>query len=210
MSKTAINSSNLYIDLNTQGAGTLTGDNVDQTLVAAKVERVLSYADGFKRLINPASESTLFSAGQIDATPVEVEFLRTQIAMYAQQCFFAATCIPQITIYRADVINGKITVTETIKYTNCYVMSFDTSVQTKEGENLSSIIITFRYDQRDDTVAFFDQDGNAKGNNASTINFPKGTLQTSGGGGGGGGTTPVNPVNPPSGGGGTPSGGGGL
>ncbi len=177
-----INSSNIYIDLNKQGDGTLTGSDVDQKLVSAKVERVIAYADGFRRKINPASESSLLSAGEIDANPVKVQVLRTKISTVVQNYFLAATSIDNITIFVVDIINGKYTVTEEIVYKSCYITSFDTDVNTRDGEDLSLIAFTFRFNERQNTLFFFDQTGKPIGQNVSLVKFAEGTLAPSGGG----------------------------
>jgi hypothetical protein len=181
------NSSNLYIDVNKQGAGTLTGENVDQKLVSAKVERLLAFREEMSREINPAAESTLHSAGQINASWVEAEILTTQVSVYVEEAFYKGTSIPDITVFRSDIISGKHTVTRKIDYKDCYITKVFTSVETDEGENLSSLRFWFRFSQRQNTRYDFDQAARPIGQQVSYIDFTKGSLQPSGGGGGEGG-----------------------
>jgi len=179
------NSSNLFINIAGQGTGTLTGANVDPKLV--KADRLLAFSENMVREVNAASENTLFSAGEIDASWVYVEILRTQAAIYAQNSFYQANNIGPINVYRADIINGKLTVTEEIDYTNCIITKIESSAQALEGKKLDSLKVWFRFTQRQDTLLFFDQNGQPLGQNVSLINFPQGTLQAQSGGGGGGG-----------------------
>ena len=67
------NTSNLFINIAKQGTGTLKGENVDSKLV--KADRLLAFEEQMVREVNAASENTLFSAGEIDASWVYVEIL---------------------------------------------------------------------------------------------------------------------------------------
>lgn len=185
----AINTSNLYIDLNGKGQGTLSdAKGVDPKLVKAKVERLLKYSEEFTRMVNRASESNLFSAGEINNSLVRMQILRSQLAPYVQESFFQATCIPQITIYRADVIEGQIKVVEQIVYSNVYIMEFGTNVSanpeqdsSKSDDDLTTINFAFRALQRENTFFYHKQTGELMGQNVSKINFPQGTLAPAGG-----------------------------
>jgi len=172
------NTSNLFINIAGQGTGTLTGTNVDQKLV--KADRLLSFSEKMVREVNAASENTLFSAGEIDASWVYIEILRTQAAIYAQNSFYQANNIGPIDVYRADIINNKLTVTEQIEYTNCIITQIETFAQALEGKKLDTLKIWFRFIQRQDTLYFFDQTGQPLGQNVSLINFSQGTLQSGG------------------------------
>lgn len=169
------NTSNLYINIAGQGTGTLTGANVDAKLV--KADRLLAFSEKMTREVNAAAENTLFSAGEIDASWVYIEILRTQASIYVQNAFYAANNIGPISVYRADIINGKLTVTEQIDYTNCIITSIATNAVAIEGKKLDTLTIGFRFTQRQDTLIFFDQEGKPLGQNVSLINFPQGTLQ---------------------------------
>lgn len=175
----AINTSNLYVDVDKKGAGTLTGKDVDAKLVAGKVERLLIFKEDMDRNINTASESTLFTAGAINAAPVELRILRTQLYKYVEKSFIDGTLVKNITVYRSDLINGKLTVTEQIAFNDCYIVKSSTDVITADGDNLSFLNFSFRFSERKATIFFFDQDGKAKGQDVSLINFPKGTLHAS-------------------------------
>lgn len=169
------NSSNLYINIAGQGTGTLVGDNVDSKLV--KADRLLSFSESMVREVNAAAENTLFSAGEIDASWVYVEILRTQASIYVQNSFYGANNIGPINIYRADIMNGKFTVTEQIEYSNCIITSIGTESIAIEGKKLDTLKVGFRFTQRKDTLYFFDQEGKPLGQNVSLINFSQGTLQ---------------------------------
>ena len=101
--------------------------------------------------------------------------------------FTSGQNIDKITIYRADTINGKQTITEEIEYSNSFITNIKTlagqedysnaTVQSASG--LDTFEFKFRYLQRQDTVYFFDQTGQAQGQDVSLINFPQGTLQQS-------------------------------
>lgn len=179
------NTSNLFINIAKQGTGTLTGEGVDTKLV--KADRLLSFDEQMVREVNSSSENTLFSAGEIDASWVYIEILRTQASIFVQNSFYQANNITPITIYRADIINGKLTVTEEIEYQNCIVTKIRTNAVALEGQKLDTLKAWFRFTQRQDTLKFFDQEGKPLGQNVSLINFPQGTLKASGGGGGEGG-----------------------
>ncbi len=176
-----INTSNLYVDVDKKGAGTLTGKDVDAKLVAGKAERLLKFKESMTRNINTASESTLFSAGQINATPVELSILRTQISKYVEKAFIDGTLVKNITVFRSDLINGKLTVTEQIDFNDCYIITSATDVVTADGDNLQILNFSFRFNERKGTLFFFDQTGKAKGQDVSLINFSKGTLHAQGG-----------------------------
>jgi hypothetical protein len=178
------NTSNLFINIAQQGTGTLTGENVDAKLV--KADRLLGFREQMVREVNSASENTLFSAGEIDASWVFIEILRTQASIFVQNSFYQANNITPITIYRADIINGKLTVTEEIEYKNCIITKISTEAIALEGRKLDTLKVAFRFTQRQDTLLFFDQEGKPLGQNVSLINFPQGTLKASGGGGEGG------------------------
>ena len=169
------NSSNLYINIAGQGTGTLIGGNVDPKLV--KADRLLAFNEKMVREVNAAAENILFSAGEIDASWVSIEILRTQASIFVQNSFYGANNITPINIYRADIINGKLTVTEQIEYTNCIVTSIGTEAVAIEGKKLDTLSVGFRFTQRQDTLFFFDQEGKPLGQNVSLINFPQGTLQ---------------------------------
>lgn len=179
------NSSNLFINIAKQGTGTLTGDSVDSKLV--KADRLLGFEEQMVREVNSSSENTLFSAGEIDASWVYIEILRTQASIFVQNSFYQANNITPITIYRADIINGKLTVTEEIEYQNCIITKIRTNAIALEGKKLDTLKAWFRFTQRQDTLLFFDQEGKPLGQNVSLINFPQGTLKAKSGGGGGGG-----------------------
>jgi len=181
------NSANLYIDINKQGAGTLSGKNVDQKLIDGKVERLLTFEEGMHTEILPASESTLQTAGQIHASWVKCQILRTQPSVYVQSCFFQRTSIPTITVYRADIINKKLTVTEQIDFKDCYITRIYNSVETLKGENMYALLFWLRFNQRQDTLIDFDQNGQPSGQQVSYIDFTTFGVEPQGGGGGGGG-----------------------
>ena len=194
--ETGTSSSNLYINIAGQGTGTLTGDNVDPKLV--KVDRLLAFGEQMVRGVNTAADNTLFSAGQIAASWVFVEILRTQASIFVQNSFYQGNNISPISIYRADIINGKLTVTEEIDYGSCTITKIEASATSLEGRRLDTLKIWFRFLQRTDTILFFDQVGQAEGQNVSTIDFTTGTLQaaSASGGGEGGGAAPAAPAAP--------------
>jgi len=178
----AINSSNMYLDLNDQGKGSLkNAKDVDSDLVKKKVERLLYFSEAMSRSVDTSSEGTLFSAGEINASPVILRVLRTQLSPYIQESFLKATCIPYITVYRVDIMNGKYTITETIKYTNCFILHFSSRVDSVGKEQntnkLNEIEFSFRYEGREDTLKYFDQTGKAEGNKKTKMNFITGQLE---------------------------------
>lgn len=177
------NNSNLYVDIAGKGSGTLTGDNVDAKL--NKTDRVLAFNEKMARLINATAENTLFSAGEIDASWVYMEIQRTQASIFVQNSFLQANNIGPIKLYRADLINGKATVTEEIAFTNCIITKIQTDAVSLEDKKLDTLKFWFRFTQRQDTIFFFDQDGKPIGQDVSLIDFKLGTLQPAGGGGGG-------------------------
>ena len=109
--ETGTSNSNLYVNIAGQGTGTLTV-NVDPKL--GKADRLLAFSEQMVREVNTAAENNLFSAGEIDASWVCIEILRTQASIYAQNAFLQGNNITPIQIYRVDTINGKYTVTEEI------------------------------------------------------------------------------------------------
>lgn len=176
--------SNLYINIAQQGTGTLSGSDVDAKLV--KADALLAFQEQMVREVNSSSGNTLFSAGEIDASWVYIEILRTQASIFVQNSFYQANNITPITIYRADIINGKLTVTEEIEYKDCIITKLQTNAISLEGTKLDTLKAWFRFTQRQDTLLFFDQEGKPLGQNVSLINFPQGTLKAPGAGGGGG------------------------
>ncbi len=178
------NNSNLYVNIAGQGTGTLSGANVDAKL--AKADRLLSFSEQMTREVNTAAENTLFSAGEIDASWVFIEILRTQASIYVQNAFLAGNTIGPIKVFRADIIAGKHTVTEEIDYTNCIITKIETNAVSQEGKKLDTLRIWFRFTGRQDTLFFFNQMGQPIGQNVSNVDFTQGTLQASSGGGGGG------------------------
>ncbi|MBS0271135.1 MAG: hypothetical protein JSR85_00625 [Proteobacteria bacterium] len=177
------NISNLYINIAGQGTGTLTGANVDPKL--AKADRLLAISEQMRREVNTAADNTLFSAGEIDASWVYIEILRTQASIFVQNSFLQGNNIGPINVYRADVINGVLKVTEEIDYTNNIITKIDTTAVALEGQRLDVLKVWFRFTGRTDTLFFFDQNGQPIGQNVSTVDFTLGTLQASAGGGGG-------------------------
>ncbi|MBA3813701.1 MAG: hypothetical protein H0X26_04305 [Alphaproteobacteria bacterium] len=169
------NTSNLFVNIAGQGTGTLTGDNIDDKLV--KADRLLAFEEQMVRDVNSSAENTLFSAGEIDASWVYIEILRTQASIFVQNSFYQANNITPITIYRGDIINGKITVTEEIEYQNCIITRIKTEAIALDGKKLDSLKVWFRFTQRQDTLISFDQEGKPLGNNVSLINFVQGTLK---------------------------------
>lgn len=167
--------SNLYVNIANQGTGTLTGSNVDPKL--GKADRLLAFSEQMVREVNTAAETNLFSAGQIDASWVFIEILRTNASIYAQNSFLEGNNITPVDVYRVDTINGKYTVTEQIEYTNCIITKIEANAVSLEGKKLDTLKIWFRFTARTDTLYFFDQLGQAQGQNVSTVDFTKGTLQ---------------------------------
>jgi hypothetical protein len=162
-------SSNLYININGQGTGTLTGDNVDPKLV--QTDRLLAFSEQMTRVVNSAAENNLFSAGEIDASWAYIEIMRTQASMYLQNSFYLGTNISSINVFRADMINSKLSVTESINYTNCIITKLEASATSLEGSKLDTLKVWFRFLQRNDTLYFFDQIGQPQGQVVSVINF---------------------------------------
>lgn len=173
--------SNFFININGKSTGTLTGSTVDAKL--AKADRLLDFSYGMRREVNSAAENTLFSAGEIDASWVYVEVLRTQASIYAQNSFIKGENLPSIKVFRADDINGKLTVTEEIDFTNCIITQINTSVVALEGQKLDNLKLWFRYLSWKDTLFFFNQEGQPIGQDVFSGDFTKGTLGPSGGGG---------------------------
>jgi hypothetical protein len=212
--------SSYYINIGGQGTGTLTGNNVDPKLV--KADELYAYKGSMSRSIHAATVNTLFSSGEIVAGLTYIKVPRSQTSMFVINSFNKGDKIPQITIYRADVINGKITVTEEFIFSNCDILRIEEGFDDGDPNGLYALEGEFRYTQKQDTLYFFDQEGKPLGQNVSLINFPQGTLQAQASGGGGTGTggggaaggggakpTPPKPPSPPSGGGGSSGGGGG-
>jgi hypothetical protein len=178
---TGTSTSNLYIDIAKQGTGTLTGANVDPKLVSAKADRLLAFNESMRREVNTAAENYLFSAGEIDASWVFAEILRTKAASFVRDAFFKGSNIPQpIVIWRTDIINTKLTVTEEFSYENCIITKIDTKAVGFHGQHLDTLKFWFRFTKCQTTLLSFDQAGQAQGNNVTLIDFTKGTLQAPG------------------------------
>ena len=175
--------SNLYINIGGQSQSTLAGDGVDSKL--STTDQLLLLEEEISRDVNPSTSNNLFSAGEMVAFYSRAKILRTKSSIYVQNMFMTGQNIDTITIYRADTINGKQTVTEEIEYTNCFITNIkslggqedfsNNTVQSAKG--LDTFEFKFRYLQRKDTVYFFDQTGQAQGQDVSLINFPQGTLK---------------------------------
>lgn len=170
------NNSNLYVNIGGQGTGTLSGANVDPQLATA--DRLLAFSEQMVRKVNSAAENTLFSAGEIDASWVMLEILRTKVSIYAQNSFLQATNVSSITVYRVDIINGKFTVTEAIYYANCIITKVEASAVSLEEKKLDTLKIWFRFTARNDTLYLFNQLGQPIGQDVSTVSFPSGTLES--------------------------------
>lgn len=196
-----ISTSRMYVDINGQGKGTQSDTkSVDPRLIKSKAVTLLQFEEGLTRRVNETSQNDLFSSGEIKASLVTLEIMRTPVSMYAQTAFLNSICLnnPGIVVYKADDIVNMLRVTEMIEYVDCYIVGFQTKVITHNGQDLNSVTLQFRYNQRTDTLFAFDETGTPQGQTVSRINFAKGTLNPSSGGGGGTG-----------GGGRAPSGGGG-
>jgi hypothetical protein len=174
---TGTSTSNLYIDVAKQGEGTLTGANVDPDLVTAKAERLLAFAESMRREINTAAESYLFAAGEIDASWVYAEILRTKIANYVRDSFIKGNFIGPIKVWRTEVINTKLTIIEEISYENCIIGKIETNAIALEGQKLDTLKFWFRFTKCQSTLKPHDQNGQAQGNLVTLIDFSKGTLQ---------------------------------
>ncbi len=169
-------SSNLYVNIAGQGTGTLSGNNVDPQLV--KADRLLAFSEQMVRNVNSAAENTLFSAGEIDASWVMIEILRTQASIFAQNSFLQGNNINPIVVYRVDIINGKFTITEQIFYSNCIVTKIEASATSLEEKKLDTLKIWFRFSARSDTLYFFNQFGQPQGQNVSLVSFTNGILES--------------------------------
>ncbi|MBL8676019.1 MAG: hypothetical protein JNJ47_01130 [Alphaproteobacteria bacterium] len=169
------NNSNLYVNIASQGTGRLAGNNVDPKL--GKADRLLAFKESMVRQVNSVAENTFFAAGEIDASWVYIEILRTQAAIYSQNAFIQGNLITPINIYRVDIINGKYTVTEEISYGNCSITKFESQSISQEGQKLDTLKLWFRFTSRTDTLYLYDQTGQPQGQDVSTINFINGTLQ---------------------------------
>lgn len=169
------NNSNLYVNIASQGTGRLRGSQVDSKL--GQADRLLAFSESMVREVNSVAENTFFAAGEIDASWVSIEILRTQASIYAQNAFINGNLITPIVIYRVDIINGKYTVTEEISYGNCSITKFEANAVSQEGKKLDTLKLWFRYTSRTDTLYLYDQTGQPTGQDVSTINFIIGTLQ---------------------------------
>jgi hypothetical protein len=178
--------SNFYVNINNMSTGTLTGSDVDPKLT--KAERLLSFSYGMRREINSAAESgNLFSAGEIDASWVYMEILRTKSSIYSQNSFVQGNNLQTIKVYRADVINGQIKVTEELDFTNCIITQINTSVVSLEGQKLDTLKLWFRYTGWTNTLFMFNQQGQPIGQDVFSGDLTKGTLKAAGAAGGAGG-----------------------
>lgn len=169
------NNSNLYVNIANTATGRLAGVSVDSKLGPA--DRLLAFSESMVREVNSVAENSFFAAGEIDASWVYIEILRTKASIDAQNAFIQGNLITPIVIYRVDIINGKHTVTEEISYGNCSITKFEANAISQQGEKLDTLKLWFRFTSRTNTLYEFDQTGQPTGQVVSTINFINGTLQ---------------------------------
>jgi len=169
--------SNMYININAQGTGTLTGSNVDANLV--KADRLLEFKESISRKINRASANDLFASGELDASLVAFEMLRTKASIYVENSVIQGTQLDTIKVYWSILVGAKLNVLREIDYSSCFITEFSLQDKSVEGERLDTIKGLFRYTQRKETQFYFDQTGKPMGQDVSLVDFTKGTLQAS-------------------------------
>lgn len=170
------NNSNLYVNIANQGTSYLSGSNIDPKL--GKADRLLSFSESMVREVNSTAENTFFSAGEIDASWVQLEILRTKASIFAQTSFYQGNNITPINVYRVDIINGKYAVTEEIAFTNCIITKISADFVSLEGQKLDTLKVWFRFTKRTDTIFIYSSTGQPTGQDVSLIDFSVGNLQS--------------------------------
>lgn len=177
---------NMFIDIGGNSQSSLTGSNIDSKL--QKTDQVLQFSEELFRDVNPATINNFVAAGALWAGHVEVGILRTKSSVYVEKMLASAQNIENITFYRAEIINNKLTITEEIVFKNCQITAVKTRmIQNRSGsglEGLDTISFEFRFLERQHNMTMFDQTGRSQGQDVSLLNFQLGTLQSSSGGGG--------------------------
>jgi type VI protein secretion system component Hcp len=169
---------NLFVDVNGQTKSTLTNANIAPVLKTA--EQMLSFSEGLTRNVNAATANNLFASGELEADHVRLEMLRTDVITYLEQMMAGGTSLPKITVYRTEIIGGKMVITDQYLYENCFVTSMDSKMgqsgDTTQGAFRDSAFFGFRYLKRTHTINIYDETGASKGSKVSTIDFQTGEL----------------------------------
>jgi hypothetical protein len=193
------------VNINGQGSGTLTGDNVDTILSSVKADWCADFTYQIWRKLNQnVSNTSTYGSGQLVAGVAKIVIYPTPASVYAETSLFQGTAIPTLNVYRTNDMNGKLTVTEEWDFSNVTFTAIELITQTgPNGEYLAKLVeLSFQYQQIQHTFLSFNAQTYASiGNNVSLANFATGTLVPPAAGGGGGGDA--------GGGGGAPAGGGG-
>lgn len=170
--------SNLYVNFNDQTKSTFTSDNVDAKL--KKAEQLLGFKEGMIRNVSPASANNLFASGELEASDVELTFLRTDVVTYLEEMMGGGKVVAKITIYRTEIIGGKLVITDEYVFENCYVTEMEGYMGqlTQQKDFQDSVKFKYRWLKRTHTNSIYDQEGSSKGNKVSSFSFPDGQLGT--------------------------------
>lgn len=169
---------NLMVDINGQTKSTLTNANIATELKTA--EEILSFNEGLTRNVNAASANSLYASGELEASHVILEMMRTDVITYLEQMMAGGTSIAKITVYRIEIIGGKMVITDQYLFENCFVTSMDSKMgntgDTNQTSFKDSAFFGFRYLKRTHTINVYDETGASQGSKVSTIDFQAGEL----------------------------------
>lgn len=169
---------NLFIDINGQTKSSLSQADIDPKLKTA--DQLLFYREGLTRNVEAASVNNLFASGELEADHIEIGMLRTDVITYLEQMMANGTNLAKITVYRTEIIGGKMCITDEYMFENCFITSLDAflgqsrdSLQTMWGDQAH---FEYRYLKRTHTINIYDQLGASQGSKVSTIDFQTGIL----------------------------------
>lgn len=199
---------NMWIKIGSFSASTAKSEQVDTSL--GTTQQLLELKESIERDVDPSVVGGLFASGQLAMGLVTVTILREGSLAEVVNSLATGAIIPQITVFRTSVIQGKDQKAEQLDYYNCIVTGYESDMRTMgDGyHTMYTATFSFRPTKRVHTIIPYDsQTGAPGGNKVSSIDFVvvgmSGTPATPSGGGGsdgGGGST--------GGGGGSSSGGG--
>jgi len=201
---TGIAAPNMWIAIGAFSSSTANSPQVDTQ--DSKAQQLLELKEKIDRDVDPSSVGGLFASGQLAMGLITATILREGSLSEVINSLSQGIIIPNISVFRNILVQGKDQRAEQIDYSNCIITNYETDMRLGKDEHqrMYTASFTFRPTKRVHTIIPFDaQTGAPGGNKVSSIDFVTVGMNA--------GDTPTPPPPTPGGGGNTPppAGGGG-
>lgn len=166
---------NMWITIGAYSQSTAKSKQADKPL--AKAQQLLDLKEKISREIDPSIVGGMFASGELAMGLVSVKILREGSLAEVVNSLATGQIIPQITVYRTTVIQGKDQEAEKIQYFNCVVTEYNSDMDFMASAGHQSqytASFSFRPTKRVQTITPYDaKTGKPQGKKVSQIDFVK-------------------------------------